>query len=102
MIRKSLLLPYRIARRLQRDVAGLRRRLMMKRLMKKLKGVIHVGANTGHERDEYASYGLNVIWIEPIPWVFKQLNSAISSYPNQRALEYLVLDKDGERMTLHV
>jgi FkbM family methyltransferase len=95
---KTLLLPGRIARRLLRDLARLRRNLMMK----KLKGIIHVGANTGQERDDYAGYGLNVLWIEPIPWVFDELKRAISFYPNQRALEYLVLDKDGESMTLHV
>jgi FkbM family methyltransferase len=71
-------------------------------MMKRLKGIIHVGANVGQERDYYARYGLNVLWIEPIPWVFKDLKSAISSYPKQRALEYLVLDKDGETTTLHV
>jgi FkbM family methyltransferase len=88
----------RIGRRLLRDFARLRHHLMMK----KLKGIIHVGANTGQECDNYASYGLNVLWIEPIPWVFKELKSAISSYPNQLALEYLVLDKDGEATTLHI
>ena len=70
--------------------------------MKRLKGIIHVGANTGGERREYAGYGLNVLWIEPIPWIFEGLKEAISPYPNQRALQYLVLDKDGEARTLHV
>jgi FkbM family methyltransferase len=98
MTLKTLLRPDRIARRLLRDLTRLRRNLMMK----KLKGIIHVGANTGQERDDYASYGLNVLWIEPIPWVFEELKSVISIYPNQRALEYLVLDKDGEIMRLHV
>ena len=92
------MLPSRIGRRLLRPFAQLRHHLMMK----KVKGIIHVGASIGQERDGYASYGLNVLWIEPIPWVFKELKSAISSYPNQRALEYLVLDKDGETKTLHI
>ena len=70
--------------------------------MKRLKGIIHVGANVGEECEDYASFGLNVLWIEPIPWVFQELKSAISSYPNQRALEYLVLDKDGDIKTLHI
>ena len=64
-------------------------------LMKSLKGVIHVGANTEQECDEYGSYGLNVLWIEPIPRAF-------STYPNQQALEYLVLDEDDETKKLHV
>jgi FkbM family methyltransferase len=97
-ITKALLLPGRIARRLLYELTRLRRHLMMK----KLKGIIHVGANMGQERDYYASYGLNVLWIEPIPWMFKELKRNISSYPNQRALEYLALDQDGETTTLHV
>jgi hypothetical protein len=44
-------------------------------LMKSLKGVIHVGANTGQERDDYGSYGLNVLWIE-LPWVFNEMKCA--------------------------
>jgi len=98
VVTKILMLPGRIARRLLRDFAPLRHHLLMKRL----KGIIHVGASVGQERDTYASYGLNVLWIEPIPWVFKELKSAIQSYPNQLALEYLVLDKDGETKTLHI
>jgi FkbM family methyltransferase len=98
VISKTLLLPSRVSRRLLRDLARLRRHL----IMKKLKGIIHVGANMGQERDYYTGYGLKVLRIEPIPWVFEKLKSAISSSPNQQALEYLVLDQDGETKTLHV
>jgi FkbM family methyltransferase len=97
-VKKILRLPGRIGRRLLRDRARLRHHLMMKRLT----GIIHVGANVGQERDDYASYGLNVLWIEPVPWVFEKLKGAISSYPDQQALEYLVLDKDGETVKLHI
>lgn len=98
LITKIVLFPARIGRHFRRDLVRVRRHL----LMKELKGVIHVGANTGREREIYASYGLNVLWIEPVPWLFKELKSAISSYPSQRALEYLVLDKDDQTITLHV
>jgi FkbM family methyltransferase len=97
-IAKIPLLPSRIGRRLIRGLAQLRRHLMMK----KLKGIIHVGANVGQERDDYVRYGLNVLWIEPIPHVFEELKSAIRSYPNQQALEYLVLDKDDDIIKLHI
>jgi FkbM family methyltransferase len=97
-IAKIPLLPSRIGHRLIHGLALLRRHLMMK----KLKGIIHVGANVGQERDDYASYGLNVLWIEPIPQVFEKLKSAIRSYPNQQALEYLVLDKDDDIIKLHI
>ena len=36
-------------------------------------GVIHVGANSGQERELYAQHGLNVVWIEPIPEVYTAL-----------------------------
>lgn len=38
--------------------------------LSKGRGVIHVGANAGQERELYAAFGLHVIWIEPIPDVF--------------------------------
>lgn len=98
MIEKIRLFPERLFCRLFRQFV----RPNSHRLMKNLKGIIHVGANTGQEREEYARYGLSVLWIEPIPWLFKELKSAISLYPKQKALEYLVLDKDGEKVAMHV
>jgi FkbM family methyltransferase len=98
MVARALLPLDRTGCDLLQGFARLRRHL----IMKKLKGIIHVGANAGQERDDYASYGLNVLWIEPIPWVFSELRNAISLYVNQRALEYLVLDKDDEPVRLHV
>jgi FkbM family methyltransferase len=98
MIVKTSALWNRAARAVLRGSAWLHHHLAMR----ELNGVIHVGANTGQERDEYARYGLNVLWIEPIPWVFDELKKEISLYASQRALEYLVLDEDGKRMTLHV
>ena len=35
--------------------------------LKRVTGVIHVGANAGQERELYASFHLDVVWIEPIP-----------------------------------
>lgn len=86
------------AGRLFAKVVALRGR----RALMRLNGIIHIGANSGQERDGYARYGLKVIWIEPIPSIFKTLQNAIAAFPDQRALEYLVLDRDGERKTLHV
>ena len=70
--------------------------------LKESKGVIHVGANLGQERELYAAYGLNVIWIEPIPEVYNELNTLISSYPNQKAFRYLVTDVNGREYLFHV
>jgi FkbM family methyltransferase len=70
--------------------------------LKTSKGVIHVGANLGQERELYAAYGLDVIWIEPIPEVCNRLKTLISPYPHQKAFCYLVTDADGGEYLFHV
>jgi FkbM family methyltransferase len=65
-------------------------------------GVIHVGANTGQERDQYAGYGLPVIWIEPLPAQFEQLKQNIKAFPNQIAINGLITDRDDISTILHV
>lgn len=65
----------------------LRRRLGMRAehfFLRKVRGIIHVGANEGQEWDLYAIFGLNVIWIEPIPEVFRTLKRNISAFPLQQ------------------
>lgn len=64
--------------------------------------MIHIGANAGQEREYYASLGLNVLWVEPIPNVFEVLRSNISSFPNQRACCYLLAAEHGAEYTLHI
>ncbi len=49
------------------------------------KGVIHVGANWGQEKDIYSYFNLNVISVEPIPEIFNKLKENIHRYPNQQA-----------------
>lgn len=65
-------------------------------------GVIHVGANTGQEREVYDRYGLRVIWIEPIPDVFKTLQANIAGLPRQRAFQYLITDRDDAEYPFYV
>ena len=60
------------------------------------RGVIHIGAHSGQERDTYGSYGLPVIWIEAQDDVFRQLKEHVACYPNQNALNYLVTDVDDK------
>jgi FkbM family methyltransferase len=66
------------------------------------RGVIHVGANDGAERDEYAKYSLNVLWFEPNPEVFQKLKTNIAGYDKQKAFEYLVSDIDDGVYTFHI
>lgn len=70
--------------------------------LSRTRGVIHIGANAGQERDLYAAFGLDVIWIEPIPEVFELLKFNISHYPRQRAYRYLVTDEDGAEYRLRI
>jgi FkbM family methyltransferase len=72
------------------------------RFLSRVSGVIHVGANTGQERERYARLGLAVLWIEPIPAVFATLRANLRGFESQRALEYLVTDKDGAEYEFHI
>jgi FkbM family methyltransferase len=70
--------------------------------LKKVPGVIHVGANTGQEREYYASLGLNVLWVEPIPDVFEELRSNIDTFSNQRACCCLLAAEHGTEYAFHI
>ena len=70
--------------------------------LQELRGVIHVGANTGQERGLYASYGLNVLWIEPIPEIFETLQANLAAFPKQRAVRALITDRENATYTFHL
>jgi FkbM family methyltransferase len=72
------------------------------RYLEKARGVVHVGANTGQERDLYAVYNLDVIWIEPIPRIFEKLEENLLPYPKQQAIQALVADSIGKEFELRV
>lgn len=65
-------------------------------------GVVHVGANLGQERFDYLWRGIKVVWVEPTPEVFAELERNIASFPRQRAFRALVSDRDGARVRFHV
>lgn len=81
---------------------GIIDRHTLKGFLRNVRGVIHVGANTGQERELYAQYRLNVLWIEPIDEVFAALERNIASLPEQRAIQALVTDRDGGEYTFNV
>ncbi|MEZ4859173.1 MAG: FkbM family methyltransferase [Flavobacteriaceae bacterium] len=70
--------------------------------LKEITGVIHIGANIGQERDLYQSNGLAVIWVEPIPKVFKQLEYNLTNYKNQIPLQALVTDVEDKEYVFHI
>ncbi len=70
--------------------------------LRKVAGVIHVGANDGDERFMYQHYDLDVIWIEPIPEVFEQLEKNLENFPRQKAYKYLVTDEDAREYNFNI
>ncbi len=64
--------------------------------LQQAKGVIHVGANDGGERDVYKQWDLAVLWVEPIPSVFDKLSYNIEDYPKQLAVNALLTDQPGK------
>jgi FkbM family methyltransferase len=64
--------------------------------------VIHIGGHLGQESDLYRSLGLRVIWIEADPETHAKLEKAITWQPDQRALCYLLTDRDGDMVDFHV
>lgn len=67
-----------------------------------ISGVIHVGANTGQEIDLYGKFGLRVVWIEPIREVFETLKANLRGFPDQRAIQALVTDRDNEEYPFYI
>ncbi len=89
-------------KRLGRRVLGLPRLVPTDRFMRRISGLIHVGANSGQERDKYRQLGLDVLWIEADPDVFRRLSENVMEYPRQRAINALVSDVDGAELEFFV
>jgi len=66
------------------------------------KGIIHIGANDGCERHDYAKYQLPVIWVEPIDEIFSKLETNLKEVTNQRALRYLLTDIEDKEYEFHI
>ncbi len=65
-------------------------------------GVVHIGANTGQERFFYLANSICVLWVEPIPDVFQKLAHNLQNFTDQKALNYLISDIDGQQIDFHV
>ena len=67
-----------------------------------IRGVLHIGANSGQEADYYAELGLQVIWIEGDPQLFQLLQKNIASFEGQTAYSCLASDVDGQEVDFHI
>jgi FkbM family methyltransferase len=92
--------PIRFAERTYWNIRS--RGLLPDRFLKAGRGVVHIGANKGQERFLYAQYGLKVIWIEPIPEIFRELQSNLADFPEQTAYNCLIAAQDGKKYEFHI
>lgn len=58
--------------------------------LKDAKGILHIGAHTGQEREAYG--GLPVVWVEPLEPAYKVLLEKIAGKPRQVARQHLIAD----------
>lgn len=75
---------------------------IIKEALNSYKGVIHIGANLGQERDVYKNSDATVIWFEPNPEIFAQLQTNIAPYSKQKAYQYLISNQDGATYPFHI
>ena len=68
-----------------------------------IKGVLHLGASTGQERDAYDTYCKGkVMWVEAIPRVYLDLQQNIKPYPQQTAYNACLSNVDGDEVIFNV
>ncbi|MGO1119576.1 FkbM family methyltransferase [Rhodovibrionaceae bacterium A322] len=72
-----------------------RRQVGINDFLSYVEGVIHVGANSGQERNHYNHHDLKVAWFEAIPSVFQDLEKNLENLPRQKGFQYLLADEDG-------
>ena len=66
-------------------------------------GVIHIGANSGQEKDHYTKLRVErVIWIEADPEIYEILLRNIKNYKNFKAYNYLVTDKNKKKVKFNI
>lgn len=71
--------------------------ILSKELKGNLRGVIHVGAHEGQERDFYRDMGSDVVfWHEANPKIYQRLLKNLQGYEDWNAFNHAVSDFDGK------
>jgi len=66
-------------------------------------GVLHIGAHTGEEANDYYSNGVEkTIWVEANPNLIPELTTNLSKYHNCKIFNECLTDKDGEELVLNI
>lgn len=73
-----------------------------------VRGIVHIGANSGQELEAYLSKGIhNIVFIEPIKPVFEQLLKHVAIKAGEkkshiRCINELLLDVTGKSVTMNI
>lgn len=81
---------------------GIYHKQNLNKLLNDVSGVIHIGANVGQERELYNRHNLEVIWIEPIPEIYRNLKTNIAQLNKQEAFLALITDEDNREYKFNV
>ena len=66
-------------------------------------GVLHIGANTGQEAEEYYNNGVKkTVWIEANPEIMPSLNKHISAYPSAISINATCHMVNNLHQVLHI
>jgi len=68
-----------------------------------IKGVLHLGASYGQERNEYDNYCKgDVLWVEAIPEVYEKLKENIKPFKKQMAFNACLSNVNGQEVVFNV
>lgn len=68
-----------------------------------IKGVLHLGASYGQERNEYDNYCKgDIIWVEAIPSVYEKLKENILHFDKQMAFNACLSNVNGQEIVFNV
>lgn len=78
------------------------RKRIQANLIKRSRGILHLGAHLGQEAEFYSDLNKSVIWIEALPDLFEKLKVNIAHYPNQSAICALLGENNTESVQFHI
>jgi FkbM family methyltransferase len=68
-----------------------------------IKGVLHLGASYGQERNEYDNYCKgDILWVEAIPEVYEKLKENIKPFKKQMAYNACLSNVNGQEVVFNV
>lgn len=68
----------------------------------KSSGILHLGAHRGLEAEVYNWFGKQVIWVEAIPKVYKELKDNLIFYKNQKAFQAVLTNEDFKDVNFNI